>query len=68
MSGVGKNCEILCATGTVRKIYRKVVIFVVYVPPDCRTNDLTRITDTLTSKIASIKSSTKNPIILLGGV
>ena len=60
-------CKVLCVTGNVKKINRKIVTFVVYVPPDSRAADLDDISELLTVEIAAIKASIKNPAIILCG-
>ena len=59
--------EILGLVGSISKIPRRVVAFMIYIPPSTRAGDLTKIRDALSEEIAAAKVSYKNPMILIGG-
>ena len=59
--------EILCTFGTVGKIKRKVVIFVIYIPPSTPAGRLTDLIDTLGEAVASIKVALGDPIMFVTG-
>ena len=59
--------EVLCPVGRVAKIPRKVVVFVVYVPPSVRVAEFTRLSETLMQEIAAIKSTLRDPVIYVTG-
>ena len=65
-SGAAK-LELLCVVGNVKKIDRKVVVFVVYLPPSCRVVEVAAYSEVLASDIAAMKTAFKNPIIMVGG-
>ena len=59
--------EILCVTGTVGKIKRKVVVFVIYVPPNTTAGRLSDLNDVLGEAIAAVKISHVDPILFVTG-
>ena len=59
--------EILGLVGSIGKIPRRVVAFMIYIPQSTRASDLTKIRDALSEEIAAAKVSYKNPMILIGG-
>ena len=59
--------EVLCAVGRVAKIPRKVVVFVVYIPPNTRVAEFTRLSEALMQELASIRSTIKDPVIYVTG-
>ena len=59
--------EILCVTGKVGKVPRKVAVFVTYVPPDTRAAKFREICDTLVAEIAAVKIALGDPIIYVTG-
>lgn len=59
--------EILCVTGKIGKIPRKVAILVVYVPPDMKAPKFRELCNTLVLEIAAIKLSMGDPIIYVAG-
>ena len=59
--------EILCVTGKVGKIQRKIAVFVIYVPPDTRAAKFWELCDTLVAEIAAIKAALGDPIIYVTG-
>ena len=63
----GNGLEVLCAVGNIKKITRKVAVFVVYIPPSSKSSDLTQMCELLTSEIASLKVSVRDPIIVISG-
>ena len=59
--------EILGVVGNVGKIPRRVVSFVVYIPPNTKAADLSEIREALAEEIAAAKISYKRPLIMVGG-
>ena len=59
--------ELLCVTGKIRKVPRRVAIFVTYVPPGMRAMQFGELCDTLVAEIASVKVAMGNPIIYVTG-
>ena len=64
---VKKEFEILCVTGRVAKAERTVAIFVVYLPPSMRSQELETLKEGLAVEIGLIKQNMKNPIIIVNG-
>ena len=62
-----KNFEVMCAVGNVRKIVRKVVIFVAYLPPDLTAGAADQLFECVATEIAAVKVSIKDPIIIVCG-
>ena len=59
------NLEILCAVGNVGKINRKVVVFVLYIPPRTSASQAEAIRETLGTKIAAAKGAYVNPVLFV---
>ena len=59
--------EILCVTGMVGKVQRKVAVMVVYVPPDMKAAAFRELSETITTEIAALKVSLGNPVIYVAG-
>ena len=59
--------ELLCVTGKIRKVPRKVAVFVTYVPPDMRAVQFRELCDTLVAEIAAVKVAMGNRIIYVTG-
>ena len=59
--------EIICVTGKIGKIPRKVAVIAVYVPPDMRAPNFRELCDTLVLEVAAIKLALGNPIIYVAG-
>ena len=57
--------EELCAVGKVEKIDRKVVIFLVYIPPSARAAETEALKQALTAEVAAVKIALKNPILFI---
>ena len=64
---IGREFEVMCATGRVGKVDRRVVVFVAYVPPGMRSGDLERLRELLALEVAAAKESYKDPIIVVNG-
>ena len=64
---IGKEYEVLCATGRVGKIDRRVVVFIVYVPPGIRATTLDVLREQLAAEISAVKATYKNTIIVVNG-
>ena len=65
--GIETNFEVMCATGRVGKIERRVVVFAVYVPPGIKVGDLEKLRELLALEVAAAKQSYRNPIIIVNG-
>ena len=59
--------ELLCATGSVAGVDRKVAVFTVYIPPALPAAKFSELTDIIASEVAAVKISLKDPIIVLCG-
>ena len=59
--------EVLCVTGKIGKIPKKVAIIAVYVPPDMKAGNFRELCDTIVLEIASIKLALGDPIIFVAG-
>ena len=59
--------EILCMTGKIKKIPKRIAIFVVYVPPDMRAQNFRELCDTIMLEIAAVRLAMGNPVIYVGG-
>ena len=66
IKGTGSH-ELLCATGSIAGVDRKVVVFTVYIPPALPVAKFNELTDIIASEIAAVKISLKDPIIVLCG-
>lgn len=64
---VPKECEVLCAVGKAGKIDRKVVVFVVYIPPGMKARQLEDLREALTTEVTAVKEDVKNPILVVAG-
>ena len=62
-----KEHEVICAVGKIGKIDRKVVIFLVYVPPNTRAAETEALKEALTAEVAAVKVAYKNPILFVAG-
>ena len=67
LKDVKRDQEILCVTGKVGKIPRKIAVFVTYIPPDTRAAKFREICDTLVAEIAAVKIALGDPIIYVMG-
>ena len=59
--------EIMCLTGKIGRIPRKVAILAVYVPPDMKAPKFKELCDTLVLEVAAIKLAMGNPVIYVAG-
>ena len=59
--------EILGIVGYVGKIPRRVVSFVVYIPPNTKAADLSEMREAQSEEIAAARISYKRPLIIVGG-
>ena len=59
--------EIICVTGKIGKIPRKVAVIAVYVPPDMKAPKFRELCDTLVLEVAAIKLAMGNPVIYVAG-
>ena len=64
---VDKQFEVMCATGSVGKIPRRVVVFVIYVPPSTRVAEVAKLKEAIGAEITSVRRAFKNPIIIVNG-
>ena len=62
---IGREFEVMCATGRAGKIEQRIVVFVVYVPPGMKSGDLERLRKLLALEVAAAKQSYGNPIIIV---
>lgn len=62
---VSREHEVLCAVGKVGKIGRKVVVFVVYIPPGMRARQLEELKESLAAEVTAVKADVKNPILVV---
>ena len=61
------SSEIVCAVGRVNSMSRKIVIFVVYIPPRMRAAGLKEFTVILRDRIKKAKDDHNDPAIIVGG-
>ena len=61
------DLEMLCATGRVANIKRKVVIFVIYLPPRTSKDQRENIIERLVSEVAAVKVAYGDPLIVVCG-
>ena len=59
--------ELLCCQGTVGKMTRKVVVFVIYLPPKMTVNDLNECCSVLSTNIEMVKTKYDDPLIIITG-
>ena len=64
---IDKNHEIICVVGRVGKIERPVAVFAIYIPPALKKAEVNRLKELLAVEIAAVRSSHKNPVILVTG-
>ena len=64
---INADQEVVCAVGKIGKIDRKVVVFVVYVPPSLRAAVCEALSDAIDIEIAAAKVAYKDPILIVGG-
>ena len=63
----GNGYELVAAVGRVGKIARPVAIFCIYVEPRMKVGELGELHSFLADQVLSIKTSCKDPLILVGG-
>ena len=61
------RAEIICATGKLPKMARKIVVFAVYIPPKTRAPQVNNIMSTLNDEISRAKTDLNDPVIIIGG-
>ena len=66
IKGSGSH-ELLCATGSIAGVDRKIAIFTVYIPPALPAAKFNELTNIIASEIAAVKISLKDPMIILCG-
>ena len=59
--------EVMCVAGLIGKVARKVVIFVVYVPPTTKAGELKELQEALAVDVGAAMKSFKNPLVLVTG-
>ena len=59
--------EMVCAVGKIGKVDRQIAIFSVYVPPRTKSAEFTELCEDLATALIQVKTSAKNPIIIVGG-
>ena len=59
--------ELLCVTGRIAGVPRKVAVFVCYVPPDMRAAKFGELCDTLAAEVAAVKMALGDPVIFVTG-
>ena len=64
---IKKEHEVICAVGRVGKVARRVVVFVVYVPPSLRSQQLEELREAVATEVAAVKTSYCNPLIFVTG-
>ena len=64
---IGREFEVMCATGRVGKVERRVVVFIVYVPPGMKAADLEKLRELLALEVAAAKQTYHDPIIIVNG-
>ena len=62
-----KGLEIVCVTGRVKKITRKIAVFTVYIPPKSSAADLATLEEVLSLEIDAVRASLGDPLIVVGG-
>ena len=67
LAHLGKSAEVLCVTGRVSKVERVVVVFVAYIAPGTRANELDSLREGLAVEIGQARATFHNLIILIGG-
>ena len=66
IKGVG-TFEVLCVSGTVGSIKRKIVVFVVYIPPNLPNNKMPELNELLATEIAAAKVAMGDPLFFVCG-
>ena len=64
---IGKEYEVLCATGRVAKVERVVVVFVVYLPPSMKSGELEALREGLAVEVGLVRQTIKDPIVIVNG-
>lgn len=64
---VPSRFEVMCVTGVVGKVSRKVVVFVIYIPPAIKAAELEVLREAVSTEISAARKSFKNPLILVTG-
>ena len=62
-----RGLEIVCVTGRVKKITRKIAVFTVYIPPRTSAADLATLEEVLSTEIDAVRASLGDPLIVIGG-
>lgn len=62
-----KEHEVMCAVGKVGKIERKVVVFVIYIPPAIKARQLEELREALAVEVTAVKADIKNPVLIMAG-
>ena len=62
-----RKWEILAAVGKVKKITRKMVVFVVYIPPRTKVSEHAAICEALSMEISAARTAYPNPLIFIAG-
>ena len=64
---IAKEHEVICAVGKVGKIDRKIVVFVTYIPPGMRANQIQQLRKTLAAEVSEAKAMIKDPVFIIAG-
>ena len=67
LGAAARGFEIVCLTGRVKKITRKVAIFTVYIPPRTSTAELATLEEVLSLEIDAVYASLGDPLVVVGG-
>ena len=59
--------EVMCVAGVVGKVSRKVVVFVVYIPPTMKATELEELREAIAIEVGAAKKSYKNPLVMITG-
>ena len=58
--------EVVCAVGSIAKLNRKIVVFVLYIPPNIKTSELATLSEALMQEIAAVRAAIRDPVIYVG--
>ena len=64
---IAKEHEVMCAVGKVGKVDRKIVVFVTYIPPGMRANQIQQHREALAAEVSDAKAVFKDPVFIIAG-
>ena len=64
---IQKEHEVVCATGRVGKVSRRIVVFAAYVPPNIKAPQFEALKEAISTEVSAVRIAYNNPIIIVAG-